>query len=153
MSVMSNRRAFLKAAGLTTAAAFARPALAGEAPPEPAAGTRIVAGPYLQNVTPDGATVMWITDKPCVSWVDYGASPDMRYRLQDSHDGLIDAYETVHRIRIAGLTPWPASLTIRMRIDGGTTQGAFTLERQTSHVRANRRYSPAARVDCHVLVV
>lgn len=105
MSVISNRRAFLKAAGLTTAAAFARPALAGEAPPEPAAGTRIVAGPYLQNVTPDGATVMWITDKPCVSWVDYGASPDMRHRLQDSHDGLIDAYETVHRIRITGLTP------------------------------------------------
>lgn len=106
MHVTNSRRAFLKAAGLTTAAAFVRPVFAQDTTPEAAvAAPRILAGPYLQHATPDAVTVMWITDKPCVSWVDYGPTADLARRLQDSRDGLIDAYETVHSIRLTGLTP------------------------------------------------
>jgi predicted MPP superfamily phosphohydrolase len=105
MHQSSSRRAFLKTAGLATAAAFVRPALAGERANTQVAGPCIVAGPYLQNAAPDAVTVMWITDKPCVSWLEYGSAPELGNRLQNSRDGLVEAYETVHRIRIPGLTP------------------------------------------------
>ena len=98
----TNRRVFLKTTALATAAAFARPSVAGK---DAVQAPRIIAGPYLQNATPDAVTVMWITDKPCLSWVDYGPTPELGSRLQDSRDGLLDAQEVIHRIRLTGLTP------------------------------------------------
>lgn len=107
MPELSNRRTFLKTTGCAATLAFA-PSVSAQHQDGQAGGEglpRIVAGPYLQEVAPDGATVMWITDKRCVSWVEYGPTPALGSRMQNSSHGLIDAYETTHRIRITGLAP------------------------------------------------
>ncbi|HOD50904.1 MAG TPA: FN3 domain-containing metallophosphoesterase family protein [Candidatus Hydrogenedentes bacterium] len=101
----ASRRTFLKTAGLTAAAVFARPVPAQEPSEAAAQGPRIAAGPYLQNVSPDAATIMWITDKPCLSWVDYGPTPELGNRIQNSRHGLVDACDLIHRIQLTGLTP------------------------------------------------
>ncbi len=67
---------------------------------------RIVAGPYLQAPTEDSMTVMWLTDKKCTSWVEYGTDKEHLERTAySSRDGLINAYVTLHKIKIAGLKP------------------------------------------------
>ena len=32
---------------------------------------QITHGPYLQNLSEDEVTVVWATDKPCKSWVEF----------------------------------------------------------------------------------
>ncbi|HPA04079.1 MAG TPA: metallophosphoesterase [Candidatus Hydrogenedentes bacterium] len=102
MTESTSRRTFLKTAGVA-AAALTLPVSGQE--PSNAPAPRIVAGPYLQHVAPDAATVMWVTDTPCLSWVDYGPTPELGNRLQNSRHGLVDAYDVIHRIRISGLVP------------------------------------------------
>ena len=102
MTESASRRTFLKTAGVA-AAALTLPVSGPE--PSNAPAPRIVAGPYLQHVAPDAATVMWVTDTPCLSWVDYGPTPELGNRLQNSRHGLVDAYDVIHRIRISGLVP------------------------------------------------
>jgi len=50
-------------------------------------------------------TVMWLTDKKCTGWVEYGADKTLGQRAISSHDGLVDAYTTIHEVRITGLKP------------------------------------------------
>ena len=84
MTESASRRTFLKTAGVA-AAALTLPVSGQE--PSNAPAPRIVAGPYLQHVAPDAATVMWVTDTPCLSWVDYGPTPELGNRLQNSRHG------------------------------------------------------------------
>ena len=102
MNQSASRRTFLKTAG-AVAAAMALPARGQETSAAPA--PKIVAGPYLQNVSPEAATVMWITDKPCVSRVDYGPTRELGNRVQNSHHGLVDAHDLIHRMHLTVLTP------------------------------------------------
>jgi acid phosphatase type 7 len=71
--------------------------------PPPAA--KIVAGPYLQAPTETTMTVMWLTDKKCTGWVEYGADKELGQRAISSHDGLVDAYHTTHKVTVTGLKP------------------------------------------------
>ncbi len=66
---------------------------------------RIVAGPYLQNVTPEAATAIWFTNTPCVSWVDFGSDESLGRKAVNARHGLIDAGVTIHRVRLTGLEP------------------------------------------------
>ena len=67
---------------------------------------RIVAGPYLQAPTENSMTVMWLTDKKCTSWVEYGTDKEnLKHTAYSSRDGLIDAYITLHKIKVTGLKP------------------------------------------------
>ncbi|MBS1663693.1 MAG: metallophosphoesterase family protein [Bacteroidetes bacterium] len=61
--------------------------------------------PYLQNVTPQGATIMWITAKPCKSWVEYGPSEAADHQAVTAHLGLIDANNLINKIKLTGLQP------------------------------------------------
>jgi acid phosphatase type 7 len=73
---------------------------------EPAAeALRIVEGPYLQAPTENSMTVVWLTNRNCVSKVEYGRSADALTPVINSHDGLIDADTTLHRVTIDGLSP------------------------------------------------
>lgn len=65
----------------------------------------IVAGPYLQNPGETSMTVMWLTDAPCTSWVEFGTQGELNRKAVRSRDGLIDADQTLHRIVIDGLSP------------------------------------------------
>ena len=37
---------------------------------------RVTHGPYLCNMSPNSVTVVWITDKPAVAWVEYMEAAD-----------------------------------------------------------------------------
>ena len=50
-------------------------------------------------------TVMWLTDKKCTGWVEYGADETLGQRAINSHDGLVDANITIHKVKITGLKP------------------------------------------------
>jgi len=58
----------------------------------------IIKGPYLQNVTQTGITVMWETDKPSTSLVRYG---DMGLSGYKGDERKVK----IHEIRIGGLKP------------------------------------------------
>ncbi|MDR2038256.1 MAG: endonuclease/exonuclease/phosphatase family protein [Bacteroidales bacterium] len=60
---------------------------------------------YLQNMSNDGVSVMWLTHVPCHSWVEYGTdSTDMR-PVQSWEEGIAMANNTLNRIHLSGLKP------------------------------------------------
>lgn len=66
----------------------------------------IIHGPYLQAVTESSATVVWFTNKNCVSRVEYAPCASNEFRtVVASHHGLIDANARIHKITLAGLQP------------------------------------------------
>lgn len=69
-----------------------------------ACSLEIIAGPYLQNPTETSVTVMWITDKNCTSWVEYGTGESLDKKAYNSQHGLIDADQTIHKVTIPGLS-------------------------------------------------
>lgn len=88
---------------------------AGQAPAgKPAAApVTITHGPYLQNPAPDGVTIVWLTDKPCVSRVEYGTGEKLDRTAVSAHHGLVDAYTTTHAVTLNGLEP---GTTYRYRV-------------------------------------
>jgi len=60
---------------------------------------KIVVGPYLQNVTQTGMTVLWETNRPAASVVEFGESA--------SFSGKVEKKEPVriHEVRLSGLKP------------------------------------------------
>ena len=55
--------------------------------------------PYLQNVSPDGITVMWETTEPVAGTVEYGRNGSFDRQAHESGQNKI------HEIRISGLEP------------------------------------------------
>ena len=109
-------RRFIVSIILLFAPIYANPGDAGQANSDASsAGLQIVSGPYLQAVTGDSATIVWRTNRRCVSHVLWGSPPAKeQYRglflfgsskAQNSRHGLIDADTTLHKIRIDGLSP------------------------------------------------
>jgi len=76
-----------------------------------AQGIKITHGPYLCDMTPDGVTVVWTTNKPALSWVEL--APDNKKSFYNSeHSKFYEtlagrrlAYKTLHRIRLSNLQP------------------------------------------------
>ena len=60
---------------------------------------------YLQNPAPDGITVMWLTNAPCHSWVEYGVDSLNMQIAQTWEEGIAMANNTLNRIRLTGLKP------------------------------------------------
>jgi len=58
----------------------------------------IIKGPYLQDVTQTGITIMWETDKPSTSLVRYGGAELSEYKGGERE-------VKIHEIRIEGLMP------------------------------------------------
>lgn len=85
-------------------------ALAAETTDAPLA---IVHGPYLQGPRADSMTVVWFTNKPCVSWVEYGPTASLGEKVFPAHDGLIDAGRARHVVELSGLRP---GATYRYRV-------------------------------------
>ena len=70
---------------------------------------KITHGPYLQNLSENEVTVVWTTDKPCKSWVEFSKKEDgknfysqLPRKAYASQDGLC-CVDTLHRVRITGL--------------------------------------------------
>lgn len=72
---------------------------------------KITHGPYLTDMTSDGVTVVWTTNKPALSWVelapDDGASfyAAERPKYYETKHGRKAAYKTIHNIRLKKLRP------------------------------------------------
>ena len=65
----------------------------------------ITHGPYLQLPTGTSMTVVWHTNKKCVSKVEYGTDERFGLTAISSRNGLIDNDRTSHAIRLSGLKP------------------------------------------------
>lgn len=72
---------------------------------------KIVCGPYLQNVTTDGFTVMWMTDVDAVGWVEIAPDNDENYyyndrpKYYDARGYGLKPIGKIHKVRINGLKP------------------------------------------------
>ncbi|WP_029904366.1 endonuclease/exonuclease/phosphatase family protein [Prevotella sp. 10(H)] len=61
--------------------------------------------PYLQNPATDGMTVMWLTNVPCRSWVEYGTDSTNMKRARTFVEGEAMANNMINRIRLDNLIP------------------------------------------------
>lgn len=62
--------------------------------------------PYLQNPTPQGMTVTWVTNALVHSWVEYGESAtDLNKKAETLVDGQVMSYNKLHKIRLENLQP------------------------------------------------
>lgn len=69
------------------------------------AALAITHGPYLQLPTGTSMTIVWHTNRKCVSKVEYGPDERLGMSAISSRSGLIDNDRTSHVIRITGLKP------------------------------------------------
>lgn len=66
----------------------------------------IAHGPYVQAVTESSATIVWFTNRNCVSKVEYGPVDGNQVATAVSaRHGLIDANTRIPRITLGGLEP------------------------------------------------
>lgn len=101
-----NRRAFLqKISALGTLSLVPAGTISAVALPHFEAEFNIDAGPYLQNVLPTEATVMWVTNKNCFSWVEYGDGNHLNQKHFEYHNGLIQANNRVSKVKLKGIKP------------------------------------------------
>lgn len=68
-------------------------------------GFEITCNPYLQNITNDGVTVFWMTNKMCTSYVSWGETSNLGNKAYSSHFGQIDANLPIQKITLSQLTP------------------------------------------------
>ncbi|MBQ8531253.1 MAG: metallophosphoesterase [Parabacteroides sp.] len=71
---------------------------------------RIVHGPYLQNVGPNEATIVWMSDKPSIGWVEVAPDVDESFyaeerpRFFDARDG-VKTTSVLHSVKLKNLKP------------------------------------------------
>lgn len=61
--------------------------------------------PYLQNPSSDAMTIMWLTNVPCRSWIEYGTDSTNMRRVRTFEEGEAMANNTINRIQIDNLKP------------------------------------------------
>lgn len=66
---------------------------------------KITHGPYLQNVTETGATIVFTTDRLVVPGIMIRSVGGAFQLIQNSHEGLIDVGDNLHKVRIKNLGP------------------------------------------------
>lgn len=65
----------------------------------------ITHGPYLQNISSTGITIIWTTNKPAVPGVTLTVPDGKTNFVHNSHDGIIDGGGLLQKVRIDGLEP------------------------------------------------
>ena len=62
--------------------------------------------PYLQKMTQEEVTVMWIASSAeCIGWVEWGENGKLTQRTVGMDDGLIRAYTKINCVTLDGLQP------------------------------------------------
>ena len=103
-----NRRTFLEKATQLSALSTL-PLTAFGTIGQPADGNNtFVTGPYLQNVGPTEATIMWVTSKNSLSWVEYGAGNNLSLKGYRYRNGHIEANNKINKITLKDLKPGTA---------------------------------------------
>jgi len=65
----------------------------------------ITHGPYLQNYSPTGVSIIWTTNKPAIPGVTLSLSDGTTRFVRNSHNGIVDGASLLHKVRIDGLKP------------------------------------------------
>ncbi len=71
----------------------------------------VVCGPYLQNVTENGFTVMWVSDVDAVAWVEIAPDNDEHFYLKerpkyyDMSGCGVKPVGRIHKVKVDGLEP------------------------------------------------
>lgn len=71
-------------------------------------GIKLAHGPYLQNMGPDEVTVVWLSDKPSVGWVELAPDDGSNFyaterpRFFDAKNGVKNT-STIHTVKLKGL--------------------------------------------------
>ena len=101
------RRSFLKKLSLLGLSGTAIPMLAegAEASNAVGASNEVIAGPYLQNVKSNEATVVWITRGNAYSWVEYGTGKYFHLKQFGYNNGLKVANNRINKITLTDLKP------------------------------------------------
>lgn len=99
----STRRAFLQK--ITALGSLAMVPATAAWSQEYAGEVEIEAGPYLQNVSYNEATIMWVTRHNCFSWVEYGDGNHLYRKFFTTRNGLIQANNRVNKIKLKGIRP------------------------------------------------
>lgn len=103
--VAMDRRTFLAIAA--AAAALAATSLVAQ-PQAQASGAellKVVTGPYLQSGSETTITIMWITNRNATGAVEFGPPSGELKTTANSHDGLVDSNERIHRVVLTDLSP------------------------------------------------
>ncbi len=61
--------------------------------------------PYLQNPGTDEMTVMWLTNVPARSWVEYGTDPNNLKRTRTFIEGVMVANNKINQVHLTDLQP------------------------------------------------
>ncbi len=72
---------------------------------DPGASLAITHGPYLQLPSGTAMTIVWHTNKKCVSKVEYGTGDELGNAAVSGRNGLIDNDRTSHILHLTGLKP------------------------------------------------
>ena len=62
-------------------------------------------GPYLQNMSSSGVTIIWTTNKPAIPGVSLTTKDGKKRFVRNSNDGIVDGGGQLHKVRIDGLEP------------------------------------------------
>ncbi|MBK5722437.1 fibronectin type III domain-containing protein [Dysgonomonas sp. Marseille-P4677] len=61
--------------------------------------------PYLQNPTNNGISILWLTNVPVHSWVEYSTDKQQWIKAETLADGQVVCYNKKHKIRLNNLKP------------------------------------------------
>lgn len=109
----SSRRAFLEQFSKIGALTLLPTGAALAADEEDMEVNAVVVGPYLQNIKPNEATIMWVTRKNSFSWVEYGDRNNLNLKFFAYQNGLVQANNRVNKITLPRIK---AGQTHRYRI-------------------------------------
>ena len=65
----------------------------------------ITHGPWLQNLSSTGVTIIWTTNRAAVPGISLKEPDGPNRFIRNSHEGIIDGAGTLHRVRVEGLKP------------------------------------------------
>lgn len=103
----SGRRKFLgsvaKIAALGSLNVGALPVLGASRSEESA--SLFLTAPYLQAVSATSISIRLVTAQPTYCWVEFGTGTDFSRKAHAITDGLVNAFNRIHEIRIEGLVP------------------------------------------------
>lgn len=99
----SSRRAFLDKFSKIGVLSLLPTSAVLAADEEPKEANSVVVGPYLQNVSPNEATIMWVTRNNSFSWVEYGDRTNLNQKFFAYQNGLIQANNRVNKITLPGI--------------------------------------------------
>jgi Icc-related predicted phosphoesterase len=73
-------------------------------------GIHILHGPYLQDMSPEEVTIVWVTDENAVSWVELAPDDGTHFYLQERPKVFavkngIKTEGRIHAVKLKGLTP------------------------------------------------